>query len=119
MQVGNTMADYFLIFYKQHHQMSCEYKADDKDCDTVNGLQHQSAPEAFPHPVLFAGAFILCHQRGHGVGDILLRCVGEIIDPVDNSKCSSHRDNCLNPKLSKLDGCLLHGGCPAVSDGLF
>ncbi len=109
MQVGNTMADYFLIFYKQHHQMSCEYKADDKDCDTVNGLQHQSAPEAFPHPVLFAGAFILCHQRGHGVGDILLRCVGEIIDPVDNSKCSSHRDthgvdDGLDSELSQLDG---------------
>ena len=25
-------------------------------------------------------------------------------------------DNCLNPKLSKLDGCLLHGRCPAVGN---
>ena len=60
----------------------------------------------------FSRAFILGHKSGHSVGDILLRRIGEIIDPVYDCKSSCHRYshgiyNSLYSQLSQLNGSLL------------
>ena len=55
------------------------------------------------------------------MGDILLRRIGEIIDPVYDCKSSCHRYahgiyNSLYSQLSQLNGSLLHGGSPSIGN---
>ena len=119
VQISNTVPDNFLIFHKEHHQMSCKNKTDNKNEDAVNGLQYQSTSEAFTHPVISFRPLILRHKCCHGVGYILLRGIGKVINPVDRGKCSGNRhthsvNNCLNTDFSELYSCLLHCRCPAV-----
>ena len=118
MQIDHSQGDHLLIRHKQFHQRTRKHKADHTDKERIDHLDPQPAAESLPDPLLFAGTFVLCQQRGHRMGDILLRSVGKIINAVYDCKRRHDRDshcidNRLDSDLAELYRRLLHGAHPA------
>ena len=122
-QKAHPQGDDLRLVGEQAHDGLGAEKADRHDGKAVHRLDPHPGEEALPHPLGLAGAAVLGHQGGHGVADVLLRGVGKVVHPAGGRK-GGHRvdphgvDHRLDGDLAQLDGALLHGGGPAVLDGL-
>lgn len=91
-QVMDTFLDDGFITCKQCHQETGEQPCDKADGNTVDDFDPHAKEIGFPDSVIQMGAFILCHYRSHGVGNVLLGDGRKVIKAVDGIKGRSGID---------------------------
>ena len=99
-------------------------EAEDRDADGVNGFDLQTTEKARPHPVLLPAPRFWAIRVVVAWPMFCWGGVGKVVDAAGRGKgghgVDAHSvDDGLDGDLAQLDGGLLHGAGPAVTDGLF
>ena len=121
-QEPDAQLDDSRVVHKEGDDGAGKEQADCHQKQAVDKLDAQAAEKALPYPLFFACAVVLGHQGGHGVGDVLLGHIGEVVHPAGGGECrhgvdAQRVDDGLHGDLAQLDGGLLHGAGPAILDG--
>ena len=79
------------ILGEQSHDLRSQAPDHRKQTDGIDQLDQQSCLKTFLHALFVSGALVLRQESRHGMSDVLLRRISEIIHAVHCGKCCHNR----------------------------